>query len=157
MSLLFGNDKAEDEVEVGENQDQETSEDGEVETETETDEDGEVKESYQARLRKRQIAAATIIKDVIAKAGIKLNAEEQAAMDLLGHASQRTGGFGTPVINKIFGDNLVVGAKATTLDVFQKTGKGYAEIRQLLKKWAEKGITVEYDEASTSYVIKALA
>lgn len=155
MSLLFGNDKAEDEVEVGENQDQETSEDGEVETET--DEDGEVKESYQARLRKRQIAAATIIKDVIAKAGIKLNAEEQAAMDLLGHASQRTGGFGTPVINKIFGDNLVVGAKATTLDVFQKTGKGYAEIRQLLKKWAEKGITVEYDEASTSYVIKALA
>ena len=155
MSLLFGNDKAEDEVEVGENQDQETSED--VGVETETSEDGEVKESYQARLRKRQIAAATIIKDVIAKAGIKLNAEEQAAMDLLGHASQRTGGFGTPVINKIFGDNLVVGAKATALDVFQKTGKGYAEIRQLLKKWAEKGITVEYDEASTSYVIKALA
>ena len=81
MSLLFGNDKAEDEVEVDENQDQETSEDGEVETETdetetETDEDGEVKESYQARLRKRQIAAATIIKDVIAKAGIKLNAEK---------------------------------------------------------------------------------
>ena len=123
MSLLFGNDKAEDEVEVGENQDQETSED--VGVETETSEDGEVKESYQARLRKRQIAAATIIKDVIAKAGIKLNAEEQAAMDLLGHASQRTGGFGTPVINKIFGDNPVVGAKVTALDVFQKTGKGY--------------------------------
>ena len=154
MSLFSKDEVASDEAEIEVSADEGTTAapTGEVEVTA----DGEPKESYQARLRKRQIAAATLIKGVIAKNNITLTAEEQAAMDLLAHASQRTGNFGTPVINKIFGDTLAVGAKVTAMDVFQKTGKGYAEIRQLIKKWAEKGITVVY-ETTTSYTITQLA
>ena len=40
--------------------------------------------------------------------------------------------------------------------VFEATGKGFAEMRQLMKKWTEKqGVTVAYDDKTKSYEIKA--
>ena len=61
--------------------------------------------------------------------------------------------FGKPVIYKLFGDAPKKGAKITALDVFQNTGKGFAEMRQLMKKWDKAGYTVTYDDKSQSYVL----
>ena len=64
--------------------------------------------------------------------------------------------FGKPVLYKIFGNAPKVGDKATALEVFEKTGKGFAEMRQLMKKWADKqGITVTYDDKAKAYSITA--
>ena len=62
-------------------------------------------------------------------------------------------GFGKPVIYKIFGDKPAKGAKITATEIFEKTGKGFAEMRQLMKKWAKAGITVNYDEKAKAYVL----
>lgn len=61
--------------------------------------------------------------------------------------------FGKPVIYKIFGDSPKKGAKVTATAIFESTGKGFAEMRQLMKKWAKAGTTVKFDEASKSYVL----
>ena len=61
--------------------------------------------------------------------------------------------FGKPVIYKIFGDAPKKGAKITAIKVFEDTGKGFAEMRQLMKKWAKAGIVVNYDEAAKAYVL----
>lgn len=64
--------------------------------------------------------------------------------------------FGKPVLYKIFGNAPKVGDKATALEVFEKTGKGFAEMRQLMKKWVDKqGITVTYDDKAKAYSITA--
>lgn len=61
--------------------------------------------------------------------------------------------FGKPVIYKIFGDTPKKGAKVTATAIFENTGKGFAEMRQLMKKWAKAGTVVKFDEASKSYVL----
>ena len=61
--------------------------------------------------------------------------------------------FGKPVIYKLFGDTPKKGDKITAIKVFEDTGKGFAEMRQLMKKWAKQDIIVKFDEASKSYVL----
>lgn len=61
--------------------------------------------------------------------------------------------FGKPVIYKIFGDAPKKGAKITATAIFENTGKGFAEMRQLMKKWAKNDINVKYDEAAKAYVL----
>lgn len=61
--------------------------------------------------------------------------------------------FGKPVIYKLFGDTPKKGAKITAMKVFEDTGKGFAEMRQAIKKWAKSDIIVKFDEASKSYVL----
>ena len=61
--------------------------------------------------------------------------------------------FGKPVIYKLFGDTPKKGAKIAALDVFKNTGKGFAEMRQLMKKWDKAGYKVSYDDKSQSYVL----
>ena len=61
--------------------------------------------------------------------------------------------FGKPVIYKLFGDTPKKGAKITAMQVFEDTGKGFAEMRQLVKKWAKQNIVVKFDEAAKSYVL----
>lgn len=68
-------------------------------------------------------------------------------------ASAGGSAFGKPVIYKIFGDSPKKGAKITAMKVFEDTGKGFAEMRQLVKKWEKAGITVKFDEASKSYIL----
>lgn len=63
--------------------------------------------------------------------------------------------FGKPVIYKLFGNTPKVGDKITALKVFEDTGKGFSEMRQLMKKWEKQDIKVVYDDASKAYVIKA--
>lgn len=61
--------------------------------------------------------------------------------------------FGKPVIYKLFGDAPKKGAKITAMKVFEDTGKGFAEMRQLIKKWAKNDIVVKFDDASKSYIL----
>ena len=70
-------------------------------------------------------------------------------------ASAGSAAFGKPVIYKIFGNTPKAGDKITALKVFEDTGKGFSDMRQLMKKWEKQGIVVNYDEASKSYVIKS--
>lgn len=61
--------------------------------------------------------------------------------------------FGKPVIYKLFGDAPKKGASITAVKVFENTGKGFAEMRQLMKKWAKNDIVVKYDEKAKTYVL----
>lgn len=62
--------------------------------------------------------------------------------------------FGKPVLYKIFGNTPKKGDKVTALKVFEETGKGFAEMRALMKKWAaNQNVTVRYDEAAKAYIV----
>ena len=115
---------------------------------------------YQKKQKEKALASANLIAKVIERAKVTLSAEEQEALDFLCRkpkAGAAGGNFGTPVINNIFGAELKAGAKATASEVLEKTGKGFAEMRQLMKKWAKNGIEVSYDEKVKAYVINKLA
>lgn len=116
---------------------------------------------YQKKQKEKALASANLIAKVIERAKVTLSAEEQEALDFLCRKPKAGGvaggNFGTPVINKIFGDELKVNASATAIDVLEKTGKGFAEMRQLMKKWEKKGIIVTYDEKKKAYVINKIA
>lgn len=113
---------------------------------------------YQKRQREHQYSAACKIRDFLKEKKITLPEDLQAEMDFLTREKKAGGNsaaFGKPVIYKIFGNTPKVGDKVTAMKVFENTGKGFAEMRQLMKKWEKNGITVAFDEASKSYVIKA--
>lgn len=113
---------------------------------------------YQKRQREHQRSAACKIRDFLKEKKITLPEDLQDEMNFLTrekHAGGNSATFGKPVIYKIFGNTPKVGDKVTALKVFENTGKGFAEMRQLMKKWEKNGITVAFDETSKSYVIKA--
>lgn len=112
---------------------------------------------YQKRQREHQYKAACAIRDFIKAQGIKLPEDLQAEMDFLTKekkASAAGSAFGKPVLYKIFGNTPKKGDSVTALKVFEETGKGFAEMRSLMKKWAEKqNVTVKYDEEKKAYVV----
>lgn len=62
---------------------------------------------------------------------------------------------------KLFGDSPKVGDTISLTDVFNKTGKGYATINTLVKKWAKSGTIVKVTVDSqnilnTTYAIEAI-
>ena len=119
----------------------------------------EEKVNYQAKKRKLDYEAALTIQAVLKRSGITLSEAEQSAIDRLTKKPGQGGGstnFGKPVIFKIFGDTPRVGSKATALEVFSRTGKGFQEVKQLIKKWAEKGTIVIYDGDSKTYTLTKL-
>lgn len=113
---------------------------------------------YQKRQKEKALESARLIKAVIEKNKVQLNDAEKEALDFLCRERKAgvAGNFGTPVINKIFGEELKVGLQATAIEVLEKTGKGFAEMRQLMKKWEKNGIVVTYDEKKKAYVINKI-
>jgi hypothetical protein len=114
---------------------------------------------YQKKARAKALASAQLLKKELSDKKVVLSPEAQEALAYLckeGRAVGGSGVFGKPVIYKLFGDEPKVGAKITATKVFEETGKGFAEMRQLMKKWKEKsGVEVIYDADSKSYVLKA--
>lgn len=111
---------------------------------------------YQKRQREHQYKAACAIRDFLKEKKIVLPEDLQAEMDFLTKERKAAAGsaFGKPVLYKIFGNTPKKGDSVTALKVFEETGKGFAEMRSLMKKWAEKqNVTVKYDEAKKAYVI----
>ncbi len=121
----------------------------------------EVKKSsnsdYQKKARAKRLESAQLIKAELASKKVELSDKAKEALEYLCGARQASTTFGTPVFNKLFGDSPKVGDKITALKVFETTGKGFAEMRKLIKQWKEKdNHEVAFDEASKSYVIKSL-
>lgn len=114
---------------------------------------------YQKRARAKALESAQLIKKELEAKKVELSAEGKEALAYLCKEGRAAGtsNFGTPVFNKLFGNEPKVGDKVTALKVFETSGKGFAEMRKLMKQWKEKQNTVvEYDEASKSYVIKSM-
>lgn len=115
---------------------------------------------YQKRARAKALESAKLLKEELASKKVELSDKAKEALAYLCKEGGRTGGnsnFGTPVFEKLFGATPKVGDKITALKVFETTGKGFAEMRKLMKQWKEKQNTVvEYDDASKAYVIKSL-
>ena len=111
---------------------------------------------YQKRQREHQYKAACAIRDFIKAQGITLPEDLQAEMDFLTKEKKVAAGsaFGKPVLYKIFGNTPKKGDSVTALKVFEETGKGFAEMRSLMKKWVEKqNVTVKYDEKKKAYIV----
>ena len=71
------------------------------------------------------------------------------------------GGFGGPsVFSILFGEHPKVGDTLTLEQAFNKTYKGKSTLDLWVKRWAEKGIEVEFKQASkmleSTYTIKKL-
>lgn len=114
---------------------------------------------YQKKARAKALASAQLIKKELEAKKVVLSDEAKEALSYLCKEGRSAGSavFGQPVINKIFGDNFKVGDSVTAMKVFEETGKGFAELRQLMKKWAEKqNIVVVYDEVKKAYTIKSI-
>jgi hypothetical protein len=116
--------------------------------------------NYQAKKRQQIYQDALALQAALKRGNVALQPQEQEALDRLtrkpGEGRGGSGNFGKPVIYKVFGDTPKVGSTATALDIFQKTGKGYQEIAQLVKKWSEKGNIVKYDAATKTYTLTAV-
>lgn len=114
---------------------------------------------YQKKAREKARASALLLKKELGDKKVQLSPEASEALSYLCKEGRSSGSvaFGQPVFNKLFGDSPKVGDKITALKVFEVSGKGFAEMRQLMKKWKEKQhIEVVYDEAVKSYTIKAM-
>ena len=115
---------------------------------------------YQKRARAKALESAKLLKEELASKKVELSDKAKEALAYLCKEGGRAGGssnFGIPVFEKLFGATPKVGDKITALKVFETTGKGFAEMRKLMKQWKEKQNTVvEYDDASKAYVIKSL-
>lgn len=114
---------------------------------------------YQKKAREKARASALLLKKELGDKKVQLSPEASEALSYLCKEGRSAGSvaFGQPVFNKLFGDSPKVGDKITALKVFETSGKGFAEMRQLMKKWKEKQhIEVAYDEAVKSYIIKAM-
>lgn len=112
---------------------------------------------YQKKQREHQLAAATKIRDFINSKikDVPEDIKEELSFLCRERKAAASSQFGTPVIYTLFGNEPKVGSKVSAIDAFTKTGKGFPEMRSQMKKWAAKGIVVEYDTASKSYVIKS--
>lgn len=114
---------------------------------------------YQKKAREKARTSALLLKKELGDKKVQLSPEASEALSYLCKEGRSAGSvaFGQPVFNKLFGDSPKVGDKITALKVFEVSGKGFAEMRQLMKKWKEKQhIDVVYDEAVKSYTIKAM-
>lgn len=60
------------------------------------------------------------------------------------------------VFAQLFGEAPKVGTKVTAIEMFNKVHKGFGDMRKLIKKWAEKGIDVSFDEAKNEYTLNKL-
>lgn len=110
---------------------------------------------YQKQQREHQYKAACAIRDFLEEKKIRLPEDLQAEMDFLTKERKAAGStFGKPVLYKIFGNTPKKGDSITPLKVFEETGKGFTEMRSLMKKWAEKqNVTVKYDTEKKAYIV----
>lgn len=110
---------------------------------------------YQKRQRELAAKYGKQLKDFY---GDKVPEEIKEAVAFFSREKKAAAGgsaFGKPVIYKLFGDTPKKGASITAMKVFEDTGKGFAEMRQLIKKWAKNNIVVKFDESKKSYVLNS--
>lgn len=110
-----------------------------------------------------RIEGARALVDEMKGAGLydRLSASAQEFLNSL--ANPASGNAGTSsTFTALFGANPKVGDKVTLIEAFQRTLKGKANIDSYIKKWAEKGTVVSFQQDSADirnsvYVIEQLA
>jgi cyanate lyase len=105
-------------------------------------------------MKEKIYQAGLLLKSALERGKVDLSNDEKAAIELICRKpGQGTpgGSFGKPLIYRFFGDKPVVGATIKALKIFEDTGKGFHEINQQIKKWAEKGNIVTYDVTTKVY------
>lgn len=117
-------------------------------------------ENQKAKKAATQEAAKKVL-DFLASKKIELPADLNKALnDIANPVAQHSSGTSS-LFTTLFGATPKVGTSVTLIDVFNKTFKGKAEIDRAVKKWAEKGIVVEFKQAAklpeSTYTIKALS
>ena len=123
----------------------------------------EAAKRFAANKKKRQEearkAAETLEKELKGK-GLyeKLSQASKDFISSIINPVSHTGFNGTSVFVTVFGANPKVGDKVTLEDIFKKTLKGKASFDAVVKRWAEKGIVIEYHEdkdiLKSTYTIK---
>lgn len=119
---------------------------------------------YQKKARARALAAATLLDKTLtaeqkAAKGEGEFATVQDALNVLLKVRQPSQGAvagQTPVFTKMFGESPKAGDKVGAYDMLKRTGKGFNDINKLIKKWAEQGTVVEFDEAKLEYTLKSI-
>lgn len=113
------------------------------------------KKSNSEYQKKQRALAAQYGKQLKDYFGDKVPEEIKDAVAFFAREKKAAAGsaFGKPVIYKLFGDTPKKGAAITAIKVFEDTGKGFAEMRQLIKKWAKSDIVVKFDEGKKAYVL----
>ena len=114
--------------------------------------------AYQKRQKELRYQAALLIQAALKRGNVQLTSEEQKAIELLtrkpGSGSPHS--FGEPIIFRLFGNPPKAGSKISALQAFEKTGKGFQEMKQLIKKWAKQGNVVVFDAASKTYTLQSV-
>ena len=108
-----------------------------------------------ARAKARKAEKAAAIKKIVDYLKEHPVDAIKAEVELLSKAPVRASGFAPAFTSAdLFGEDAKSGAKISALEVFKKFKKGYPEMRKYIKKWAEKGVTVELNPATQEYVLK---
>lgn len=113
---------------------------------------------------KEQFDAAQSLRKELESQGIfdKLSAKSKGlVLQLCKDPAVKAVSTQSTTFSKLFGPTPKVGDKVTLIEAFNRTDKGKASINIELKRWAQKGIIVDFVEDSSNtknstYVIKAL-
>ena len=103
------------------------------------------KAERKARAKERKAAKAEALKRVLDY--LKAHEVKELAKDveLLTTKAVSAGGFAPGLTPEVLFGEVKVGAKVSAIDVFTKHKKGYPEMRKYIKKWAEKGYLIKYN------------
>lgn len=118
------------------------------------------KENRAREKAERKETATAVIDDLKAQGLWDKLSEEHRGL-LLSFVNQKSSGGTNSLFNQLFGAAPNVGDSFTLNEAFQKTLKGKANIDFYVKKWAEKGIKVSYQQdkdniLNSRYVIDAI-
>lgn len=109
-----------------------------------------------------RISNAKKLKDLLTKNGAwdKIGADLQTWVESLAVAKPVNGASQSSLLTTLFGPSPKVGDKVTLADAFNKTYKGKATLDIYVKRWAQKGVIVEFtadaDMLKSTYEIKAI-
>ena len=115
---------------------------------------------YQKKARERALKAAQTVSDFIHKNVKEIPQDVAEALDVLNRVRKPSGNSvagQTSVFEKLFGAEPKVGTVIGAYEMLKKTGKGFGDMNKLIKKWAEKGTVVEFNEEKLEYKLVKLA
>lgn len=116
----------------------------------------EKKESYNTRVARKRRECAQRLVEIIKANNIVLSPEDQEKADYLTRDNNvgRPSTFGKPLFFRIFGDKPELKQSVPSLEIFDRLGKGAAEMRGLMRKWKDTlHVNVSYDVDKKSYTI----